>query len=580
MRKRGQLSIVLVTAAVIMIVLLISFIVYRSIREADAKAATEKAAKLSLQADEMRNFMQSCLKKTSYDGLKKIGGQSGYIDIPSSFLHQGKSYWNFNYANVQPFLNHTQKELLGYILHEFPLCVDKTLIETQGFQVDKGVMEASIDFANEDVFISVSYPITLKQTDFEVSYDKFNERLKVPYRRIFEAASNVNQHVLSPDFNVLDPLLDVEDYGFELSVVESSQDNFIFGVTDEKAITPDDVPYTLSFAAKLGNTFLKKTTNLQNHSDVNSAFSSFEVRSPDNKVVLEISEGTTANLYGNDVDKIDVYQTYPDEVFAENVPISKRNADVLQRQDLSYVITNPVYTFEPDGLKFNKPQRLIINYDPNEISQMAILEGKDDFWFPLRSFDNPQDHEVSAVIEGFSEFSAVSCSEQTQKTVDVEHSLEPSALCYVSLGLTIISVGSLIYFDGPLFTQLLEGGLEGAGTAIGEAIGTTFSNPALIGGIYLGLTGLSLGLGVLSLGAPTLFYEESPENCQNYISTCNQDVNVEKEENDGTGKCTPEGSRSVAAGQAGTVCAQVEKCNFIQGFLCMPCDVKCTATYI
>ena len=72
---------------------------------------------------------------------------------------------------------------------------------------------------------------------------------------------------------------------------------------------------------------------------------------------------TSINLNGQAVQSIIVRQEYPKNVVAKNVPVEKENNEIKRREDLTYVTDNPIYNFEPDGLIFNKPQKLTLYYD-------------------------------------------------------------------------------------------------------------------------------------------------------------------------------------------------------------------------
>ncbi|MBI2650419.1 hypothetical protein HYX04_03830 [Candidatus Woesearchaeota archaeon] len=119
--------------------------------------------------------------------------------------------------------------------------------------------------------------------------------------------------------------------------------------------------------------------------------------------------------------------------------------------------------------------------------------------------------------------------------------------------------------------------LNGIGAITGTTV-TAAGSSLLVGSLAITLSTISIAASIL--GATTdIFYGGSPDNCESFYPTCAQTITIEKEEKDGTGKCIPEGSAQAAAGQQMLVCAQVKKCNTIQKYLCMPCSVKCTASF-
>ncbi|MBI2650418.1 hypothetical protein HYX04_03825, partial [Candidatus Woesearchaeota archaeon] len=195
-------------------------------------------------------------------------------------------------------------------------------------------------------------------------------------------------------------------------------DVLVFAITDKKSFTPENQNYVFNFAAKLGRSELKKLTDMQNKSATNPTFLPYTIFSVDKKAQLDIAEGTTVSLNSSDVSFISVQQAYPSEVTTKDVPVYKKNSEVMQRQDIKYVIDNPVYSFEPSGILFNKFQKLTLYYDNETKAEqgVGILMGKKGFWVPIVSFDEPQYKRVFSNILGFTEFTAIYCSSQHLKT--------------------------------------------------------------------------------------------------------------------------------------------------------------------
>ena len=603
MQKKAQVSIFLIVAIVLVLGSIAGYYLYTGAKEKEAEAKAAVISQRSQASEQIRSFFEECVKKVSYDGLKIIGSQGGYASIPPSFEMGGVAYWQYDSANVQPFLNGTKQEYIRYLEEQIPSCVDDSAISQQGFSLKKGEMSASAEFGDSDVSVLVSYPLTLTMEDFSASYDEFSHRIDIPYRRIFEAASELNKHVLLPAFDPAAPLQGAPQYGFSLEYERKGEGKFQFSTIDNSHQTPDGVPYRISFGAKLGLSPLVKRTTIQNLSSTQPTPYDFEINSPDNRAVLFISRDTTITQDGQGVGYIDVKQNVEGQVVSSNVPNAKKNKDIVGRTELAYVTDHTIYNFEPDGLLFSTPQKLTIKYDDNGkiAGGVGMLQGHNGFWFPLRSFDDKENKEVTAYIAGFTDFTAVDCGSQGQKTVSAEHFLEPSAGCYAKLGLSVVLLALTFAYPPGLLLENVAGGfapgigaietgamsgIQGAfgtvGSHLGNMLGLGLTTPAqmvMVGGVFLGAMAVSFGLTVAGLADPTLFYTDAPENCQTYIPTCQQAINIQKEEEDGEGACFPESQTETSAGQPSTLCAQVKKCNFIQSFFCMPCSVKCTASY-
>ncbi len=570
-QNKAQASFFAITGLLLFIAAIIGFFVYNNIKKTNIEQEAKKTAELSLQAEEVKKFVNDCIRKTSFEGLNRLGQTGGYLEVPKLINFKGIGYWQIDQANIQPFLNQTQERLLDYIDSNLPKCVESGNISSLGFSIEKKEPAAFIEFGNSDVTIKVIYPIKLSKEGFSKEFSEFFNTFDIRYRAAFEAATEANERLFDPDFEIKNPLkkMDyIKSLDFDVAYKIPETDIMTITIIDKKSVTPLNEFYTFSFAAKLGKSELKKITYLQNKSDTNPVFLPYTVFSVDKKAQLYISEGTTINLNGQDVPAITTQQSYPQQVVAKNVPVEKENKEIKRREDLNYRIDNPVYSFEPDDLLFNKPQRLTLYYDDpqgKDAKGVGILKGKNNFWVPIPSFEDRANRKVFANIIGFTQFTAVFCEGQNLKKAIARQVFEPNAGCYVGLGLFVASLlvaGYIFIVSGAGFFAVLGVALTG------ESIGAI----AVIA-LYIVSTGLSFG------GTATeAFYTSSPENCQGFVPTCTWQVGVNPVEVDGTGKCIP-GSGTFQAGVPVTLCAQVKKCNFIQKFTCMKCSVECTASY-
>ncbi|MBI2652355.1 hypothetical protein HYX00_02710 [Candidatus Woesearchaeota archaeon] len=621
--SKAQTSFFVILGIIIFITAITGYFVYNNIKKAKIEEEAKEIADLSLQSKEIEKFVNDCLRKESFDALKKLGQTGGYIEIPKLIRFDNTSFWYLSQANIQPFLNQTQERLIEYINVNLPKCVDNGNLSKFGFLVEKGKPLTFIEFGNSDVTLKVIYPIKLSKEKFTKEFSEYFTTFSIRYRSIFEAASEINEKLFDADFDVKDPFKKLgylRNLELDISYKTLEKDVMVFTIIDRRSITPANEFYTFNFAAKLGNSDLKKATYLQNNSAVNPTFLPYTIYSVDKKAQLDISEGTTISLNSQSVPAISVQQNYTKEVVTKDVPVYKKNNQIIQRQDIKYSIDNPVYDFEPSGLLFNKFQRLTLYYDNETKAEqgVGILMGKNGFWVPIPSKHEPEQKRVFTQILGFTHFTAVNCATQQVKRAIAEHFFKPSGTCFVSLAIfVIVAIASAVLFfaaaapgsfsvvGGSVVPTAQAAEIAAAGAAeiatagaaatiapatfpatIGASLASTVGVTTLsvaaataLGIAYTGLYALSL-LGTV-LGATTdVFYSQAPDNCQTFYPVCDQNIHIIKEQKDGSGMCVPQNGARVAAGQPVNVCAQVKKCNTIRKFLCMPCSVKCTASFV
>ncbi len=599
--KKSQITIFAIVGLVILLVAVFGFLLFKNLKTAKVEQESADLSTLSLQASEIEKLINDCIKKTSFEGIELLGKTGGYLEVPQLINFKGTSFWYLEQANIQPFLNQTQERLMQHINKSLPRCIDSGNSTQYGFSIEKGKPTTRIEFGNNDVTVEINYPIKLSKATFTKELSMFFNILNVRYRSAFEAATEMNERLFDADFDVEDPLkkMDyIKSLDFDISYEVPVDNVMSFTITDKKSITPKNQFYTFTFAAKLGNSSLKKITDLQPKSATSPTLAPYTIYSVDRKAQLDISEGTTVSLNNSDVSYLSVQQTYPNEVTTKDVPVYKQNDKVMQRQDIKYVIDNAIYTFEPSGILFNNREKLTIYYDDEKKDDkgVGILMGKKGFWVPIVSKHEPEKKRVFSNILGFTEFTAIYCSSQQLKKTLAEHLLEPNAGCYISLIIMVIAIVTVVLsFLGPLLGGLATiaggsgaamggiGGLTGIVESMGAALASSFTGIVTASTAFaLGVASIAIGvlsMATLVIGSTGAFYDQSPDNCQAFYPACDQTITIEKQEKDGTGMCIPKGDTKVTAGQAVNVCAFIKKCNFIQKTLCMPCSVKCTASF-
>lgn len=600
-KNKAQASLFVIAGLLIFLAAIIGIVVYNKIRTSQVEEKA-RASTLSFQAEEVKKLINDCIKKVGFEGIQRLGQTGGYIDVPGLISFKTTSYWYVEQANIQPFLNQTQQRFIEYLTLNVPNCIDTGNISQYGFLIEKSNPIINVEFGSKDITIKIDYPIKVSKEDFSKEFSEFFNTFDIRYRATYEAATEVNKRLFDADFDKKEPLNKLEylsSLDFAVSYDNSIEDVLTFTITDKKSITPKNEFYTFTFAAKLGNSSLIKVTDLQNKSATNPTVLPYTIFSTDKKAQLYMADGTTISLNGSDVKQITVQQTYPNEVTTKDVPVYKKNEQIMQRQDITYVIDNPIYTFEPSGLLFNNPQKLTIYYDDEtkDDKGVGILMGKKGFWVPIISKHEPEYKKVFSNIFGFTEFTAIYCSSQQLKKTIAEHYFEPNAGCYISLAIMVIAIAAIIVL-GPAVLGALAGitsgtaagagvtaGITAAVGQIGEAIaltlGATFVTAVeaiAIGALYISFVAISLTSTILS-ATTDVFYDKSPDNCQSFYPICDQTITIEKQEKDGKGRCIPSGSAQVTAGQPVNVCAFIKKCNFMQKTFCMPCSVKCTASF-
>ncbi len=448
LKRKSQVTLAIIAG--IMIVLIIAAIFY--IRE---YVIREKIAGGHLTSEEfekdtlaIQNYVEDCVRDVGYNGLVLLGKQGGYIDVPNPVRYEDTSILYLDSINIQPSLNQTKKWLMRYVDENVKKCSNFDIFRERGFKIVDGDVESWVDYSDTTVRLDVNYPITMKREGNEKKIDSFVVDYDIRYRRVFELASQIINRVMTSEFRFSKPLELVNKSDFEVDYRAIGSDSLIFTITDPYAYE-SGIYYKFDFAAKFGRPYLPRTVYLQGRSSQVGIDLPFIIYSPDRLAQLMLMPGVTVNLDGNDVDEITVDQHYPDKVIRGHVVFHETASDSFVYDDINYVTTNPVYQFEPTGLKFSDPSRMVIYWNeeenPHGDENVGIIYDEGEGWRPLQVKANYDESYAYTDIDGFSNYSLVYCADQEEKTKSATAKIDPGSGCWVKLIIMIVLIIVLWY---------------------------------------------------------------------------------------------------------------------------------------
>ena len=98
MGEKGQISIFIILGLIL--IFTVTAMLYLSARDVKNNPNTDQNQKSESQ--QIQNYIDNCVKKTSLDGLLLIGKRAGYITPPDIIKFQDTSFWFLDQINIQP----------------------------------------------------------------------------------------------------------------------------------------------------------------------------------------------------------------------------------------------------------------------------------------------------------------------------------------------------------------------------------------------------------------------------------------------------------------------------------------------
>lgn len=213
--KKGQLH----TWAIIGFIIAVLVVTVYAFREEVLSIifGKEQAATIIVpdQARNIKQFTESCLQSITKEGLTISGQQGGYIDIPveddirgienplsnslALFVTQGPyiPYWFYESSNgiaklQQPTLQMIEQELDSYIENKLAGCLNNyETFTNQGFSITQAKPNAIVKINNEEVLVTLKYPITLQKDNFQFTFTAFTSQIPSLFGSLYKAASEI-----------------------------------------------------------------------------------------------------------------------------------------------------------------------------------------------------------------------------------------------------------------------------------------------------------------------------------------------------------------------------------------------------
>jgi hypothetical protein len=554
--KKGQVTLFIIVGIIVIVLLAAGIWFTRSyLEEKQTKFEATQAAELAAEAKEIEKFVDVCVKQTAYAGLERLGKQAGYINLPEIISVRSTGFWYLDQVNIQPTLNQTLKRLETYIEQNLERCTDFIDFEAQGFAIKHGQPTSAVFYTPNSVKVDVEYFAEVKKQGYTKTFERFNSNLEVRFRRMFELASQIVNRQLDPAFEFSQPLALVNRSDFDVTFHSPNNETIIYTITDNTRFE-EGKHYQFTFASRFRNSNLKRTVKMQPNSNVVATVLPYIIYSLDRMAQLNILPGTTFNLEGESVESISVQQFYPNNVTRTNVPFHEHADNSVSFADLTWVLTYPVYEFEPTGMRFNSPQRLVLHWDPEHppIKDMGILFNEGEGWRPLPSKANYDESYIYTDIPGFSQFTPVDCRLQEEKDVSATAEIDPGAKCFIiALVIAAVIAFLLITLGGAFLVGLLGPLLAGIVIVVGSLVGGAYISSAL----------------TYSAGEDTI----------TFTPTCDQEINIIEELSGGEGMCIPSGTVETVGGEPQSIQATISKCTGMRKFMCGKCKLTCSTKY-
>ncbi len=201
-KKRGQITIFIAVAVVILILGAISIYLASQFLKPKGEVVSEELKPIKI-------YVEDCANKLASDAIKKIGLQGGYIEIPDRIstnknMHialtpnQKIPYWYYAGQNINPALtgegNSIQSQLQEYINTNLASCLQEFVRFSDVYDIkEMGVPATKVTFGENEVVVETKYEIdiTNKEKTVHSKITFFRTTIPVKLKQIYDVATKM-----------------------------------------------------------------------------------------------------------------------------------------------------------------------------------------------------------------------------------------------------------------------------------------------------------------------------------------------------------------------------------------------------
>lgn len=243
-QKRGQSTIFMVVAIIVILVLSIGFFF-----KGYLKQTIKQDVVISQQIIPIQDSIQNCVSSGLIDAVRLIGLQGGYINPPPSALKTEFSTIAYGYyegRNVLADIKKIETEISSYIELVLPLCFDKT--EFNNFNIETSTPKSKTTISEKYISTEVDFPIIISKDKFTFNLNKrYYSKLNFDSNKILNFVNTIiNTEIKNP--NYIDLTL-LTDSGFDIAILPIDDKISVYSVTDVNS-TIENIPFTFMYAKR------------------------------------------------------------------------------------------------------------------------------------------------------------------------------------------------------------------------------------------------------------------------------------------------------------------------------------------
>jgi len=169
MEKRGQVTIFIIIAIVIIVAGFLVFMFYPQLRGG-----------FTSETDNINVFVEECIRDSGINVIYEVGKTGGYFFIPELSTSTGIPYYYHGGKNYMPSKEEIETQISFYISQKLFFCT-KNFVDFKDFEIISGDIKIKTRIFDNKVILDVEYPLRIKKGE-SISLLKNFKNIEIPVR--------------------------------------------------------------------------------------------------------------------------------------------------------------------------------------------------------------------------------------------------------------------------------------------------------------------------------------------------------------------------------------------------------------
>lgn len=241
MKKRGQVSVFIMIALVIVAIIAVIFIANSKLNIFNQNPA---------DVSNVNNVIQECANQRALDAVRLIGLQGGYTNLPDKYLETNISniaYGYYDGVKTLPSKTTIAKEIDYYIETTTRYCIEEG--DFPQFNVTLGKPKSTAKIEDNQVSVTLKLPASIaKGTKTYTTEGPYELVVPIRLGKIYSTAAYIIDSEIKNSANI--ELSKLSSLDYYITVIPVNDTNIIYVITDEESSIDDGIPYSFLFANK------------------------------------------------------------------------------------------------------------------------------------------------------------------------------------------------------------------------------------------------------------------------------------------------------------------------------------------